>query len=141
MNQSSEHSSSRSVSTLSKSEARSSEAMVVTKHPLATEAGLEVLRSGGNAMDAAIACCFATGVVEANSATIGGGGYIVYQMGDSGGVIGGHMPASMQCAPDMFKLTGKESTGSIGFGWAEVEGNANLEGYLSINVPLSLIHI
>ena len=110
MNQSSEHGASRSVSTLSKSEARSSEAMVVTKHPLATEAGLEVLRSGGNAMDAAIACCFATGVVEANSATSGGGGYIVYQMGDSGGVIGGHMPASMHCAPDMFKLTGKEST-------------------------------
>ena len=78
-------------------------------------------------MDAAIACCFATGVVEANSATIGGGGYIVYQMGNSGGVIGGHMPASMQCAPDMFKLTGKESTGSIGFGWAEVEGNDRRE--------------
>ena len=72
---------------------------------------------------------------DGQSATIGGGGYIVYQMGDSGGVIGGHMPASMQCAPDMFKLTGKESTGSIGFGWAEVEGNANLEGHLSINVP------
>ena len=130
-----ENSVNRSVSTLSKSEAVSSEAMVVTKHPLATQAGLEVLRAGGNAMDAAIASCFATGVVEANSATIGGGGYIVYQMGDSGGVIGGHMPASMQCAPDMFKLTGKESTGSIGFGWAEVEGNANLEGHLSINVP------
>ena len=123
----------RSISTLSKSEAISSEAMVVTKHPSATEAGLEILRAGGNAMDAAIASCFATGVVEANSATIGGGGYIVYQMQDKGGVIGGHMPASMQCTPDMFKLTGKESTGA--FGWAEVEGNANLEGYLSINVP------
>ena len=125
----------KSIITLTKSEATAPKAMVVSKHPLATEAGIEVLRSGGNAMDAAIACCFATGVVEPNSATIGGGGYIVYQVGDNGGVIGGHMPSSKQSRPDMFKLTGKDSTGAIGFGWAEVEGNANIEGYLSINVP------
>ena len=33
----------------------------------------------------------------------------------------------------MFKLTGKAATGD--FGWAEVEGDANLEGPMSINVP------
>ena len=48
--------------------------MVATKDPFATAAGLEVLRAGGNAIDAAIAACFASGVVEPYSATIGGGG-------------------------------------------------------------------
>ncbi len=119
--------------TISKAEARADRAMVATKDPFATIAGLEVLRAGGNAIDAAIAACFATGVVEPNSATLGGGGYIVYQMGDKGGVIGGHMPASQSARPDMFKLTGKAATGA--FGWAEVEGDANLEGPMSINVP------
>ncbi len=119
--------------TISKTEARAGSAMVATKDPFATAAGLEVLRAGGNAIDAAIAACFATGVVEPNSATIGGGGYIVYQMGDKGGVIGGHMPASQSARPDMFSLTGKAATGA--FGWAEVEGDANLEGPMSINVP------
>jgi len=99
--------------TISKAEARADRAMVATKDPFATIAGLEVLRAGGNAIDAAIAACFATGVVEPNSATLGGGGYIVYQMGDKGGVIGGHMPASQSARPDMFKLTGKAATGRL----------------------------
>ena len=121
------------VTTISKTEARAQVAMVATKDPHATEAGLELLRAGGNAVDAAIAACFASGVVEANSATIGGGGYIVYQMGDEGGVIGGHMPAPAAAEPDMFRLTGRSATGP--FGWAEVEGDVNLQGALSINVP------
>ncbi len=121
------------VTTISKAEARAEIAMVATKDPHATEAGLELLRAGGNAVDAAIAACFASGVVEPNSATIGGGGYIVYQMGNEGGVIGGHMPAPASAEPDMFKLTGKSATGP--FGWAEVEGDVNIQGALSINVP------
>lgn len=118
---------------ISKEEARASRAMVATKHERATRAGLEVLELGGNAIDAAIAACFATGVVEPNAATIGGGGYIVYQMGDRCGVIGGHMRAPLEARPDMFRLTGNPGTGT--FGWAEVEGGANLEGPLSIGTP------
>ncbi len=118
---------------ISKEEARASRAMVATKHEMATRAGLEVLEVGGNAIDAAIAACFASGVVEPNAATIGGGGYIVYQMGDRCGVIGGHMPAPKSAQPGMFRLTGNPGTGT--FGWAEVEGNANLEGALSIGTP------
>ncbi len=119
--------------TIRKTEARADSAMVATKDPHATAAGLEVLRAGGNAIDAAVAACFATGVVEPNSATIGGGGYIVYQVGDRGGVVGGHMPASRSATPDMYTLTGKAATGA--FGWVEVEGDANLEGPMSVNVP------
>ena len=121
------------LTTISKTEARAANGMVATKDVHATMAGVSMLENGGNAVDAAVAACFAVGVVEPASSGIGGGGYLVYQVGDRGGVIGFPMKGPLAATPDMYELTGEAAVGN--FGWAGVVNDENLEGYRSIAVP------
>ena len=118
---------------ITKSEAISDKVMVATKNQMATQAGLDMLKQGGNAIDAAVAACLAIGVVEPASSGIGGGGYLVYQMGSKGGVVGFPMKGPFQANQDTFQLTGNSGAGS--FGWDEVLNDENIEGVKSTAVP------
>ncbi|HLT46737.1 MAG TPA: gamma-glutamyltransferase [Rubricoccaceae bacterium] len=61
---------------------RSARAMVVAGQPDAARAGLEVLRDGGNAIDAAVATGFALAVTLPNAGNVGGGGFLLVRFAD-----------------------------------------------------------
>ncbi len=72
--------------------------------PRATEAGMEMLREGGSAADAAMAMMLALSVVEPQSSGIGGGGFLVYNDGPASKIstINGRETAPASAKPDRF---------------------------------------
>jgi gamma-glutamyltranspeptidase/glutathione hydrolase len=79
-------------------------AMVAAANPLAADAGIEILRQGGSAADAAVAIQAMLGLVEPQSSGVGGGGFMLYYDTKSGVVtaLDGREKAPAGATPDMF---------------------------------------
>ena len=82
--------------------------MVATVHPLGTDAGIQALQKGGNAVDAAVAAALTLGVVDGRNAGIGGGCFILIRLADGTSVaIDGREMAPSAATRDMFLRNGK----------------------------------
>jgi len=102
-------------------------AMVVTSHPLASELGVEMLRRGGNAVDAAVAVAFALTVVHPVAGNIGGGGFMVIREHDGRvNALDFRETAPSGAVHDMYV----DSSGNV--------KQSSLTGHLSVGVPGSV---
>ncbi|MFQ6185944.1 gamma-glutamyltransferase [Sinorhizobium meliloti] len=113
-------------------------AMISAPQPQAVEAGAEVLKIGGNAVDAAIACAFVQTVVDPSMCGIAGfGSFGIYlPQIDHHGYIDFHAPAPLATRPDMWAGL-IESEARDGFGFF-LKGRVNEVGYESVAVPATL---
>jgi gamma-glutamyltranspeptidase/glutathione hydrolase len=108
--------------------------MMVSNHPLASAAGIEMLLAGGNAVDAAVAALFALTVVEPMMVGILGGGLAHIRLADgSHRVIDGLSTAPLAARGDMYACLSDE----IGKA-RDVRGRENLVGAKAIAVPGAL---
>ena len=100
--------------------------MVVSADTLASDAGVEMLEKGGNAVDAAVATAFAISVVEPFSAGIGGGGFLLLRLSETGEIraLDFRERAPMGASRDMY-LDQK----------GEPIPRASLDGHLAVGVP------
>lgn len=100
--------------------------MVVSAHPLASQAGLEILRLGGNAVDAAVATTFAISVVEPFSAGIGGGGFLLLHQANK---------TEMKALDFRERAPLKATKNMYLDAQGKVRPNLSIDGYLSVGVP------
>ena len=99
--------------------------MVASSNVYATMAGLEILEQGGNAVDAAIAVCYALGVAEPFTSGLGGGGFMIVHTADGENQFIDYREVA--------------SSGQTAESWLDDSGNlienANSVGGLAVGVP------
>ncbi|MBV9280798.1 MAG: gamma-glutamyltransferase [Chloroflexi bacterium] len=109
--------------------------LVAAKQPLAAGAGVEILRRGGNAVDAAIATSLASGVAEPSMSGLGGGGLALLQLADGAPLaLDFGMRAPRSAGPNMYEVIPGTVDREL-FGWPRTRGDANVLGPSSIALP------
>ena len=98
--------------------------MVVTSHYLASEVGRDILKKGGNAIDASVATAFALAVTLPSAGNIGGGGFLVYYGDGKKTTFNFREKAPLAAYEKMF--LGKDG---------KIKDNSNHEGLLATGVP------
>ena len=107
---------------------------VATAHPIAAQVGVDILKDGGNAVDAAIATGFCLNVIEPASSSIAGHGQMIVHMTAeprSVAIDYGHR-APRAANANIFRVIGQAVKGN---GIYEVEDQANAIGHRSAGVP------
>jgi gamma-glutamyltranspeptidase/glutathione hydrolase len=104
-------------------EAATGRAAVSSAHPVATAAGVEILRAGGNVVDAAVAVSFTLGVVEPDASGVGGYGEMVLRL------------ATMQQPTVIEFMTRVPEAASLTNGSLLVNGRYPDDGPVLVNVP------
>ncbi|QCX37194.1 gamma-glutamyltransferase [Aureibaculum algae] len=99
--------------------------MVVTSHYLASEVGSDILKKGGNAIDATVATAFALAVTLPSAGNIGGGGFLVYY-GDDGNKTTFNFREKAPLAASESMFLGKDG---------KIKNNSNHDGLLATGVP------
>jgi gamma-glutamyltranspeptidase / glutathione hydrolase len=99
--------------------------MVVTSQRIASEVGVEILKQGGNAVDAAVAVGYALAVVNPCCGNIGGGGFATLKLADGREVFVNFREKAPGSASEKMFLDAK----------GEVVENLSLKGYLAVAVP------
>jgi gamma-glutamyltranspeptidase/glutathione hydrolase len=108
-----------------KSPARAGKGMVVSAHFLASEVGIDVLKKGGNAVDAAVATGLALAVVYPAAGNIGGGGFMIVYTKDGQVTAFDFRETAPAAARDSMYVDAK----------GKYIKDLNHEGYLSVGVP------
>ena len=103
---------------------RATHGMVVSQNAIASKAGVDVLKEGGSAIDAAIATAFALAVVHPTAGNIGGGGFIVYRPA-----------AGDPVAYDFREMAPTGSSATMFLKDGKYDSAIHHEGYLSVGVP------
>ncbi len=115
--------------------AQSKTGMVASGHPLASEAGREILQQGGNAVDAAVATAFALAVVRPQSTGIGGGGFLLQYDNQTKKTVAYDFRerAPLAATSEMYVDTKQRPLDFIYKGLRIPE--ASLNGHLAVGVP------
>ena len=126
----------RSRQLISREEVIVANAIVAAGHPLEAEVGIDILKAGGNAVDAAVAVGFLAVVVEPVMTVLGSCGFLLYMDGASGEswCIDFAPRAPERSRPDMFRVLDEPAVATT-LGSALVENDANASGHLSVGVP------